>query len=76
MQEPAALDWDRIIHKNVRTSDLEQIGNIASEDGESIIILGDRSGEYKVPKSQVSEFDGSQVHLDLPMREMGKYIVK
>lgn len=76
MQKPAVIDWDRVIHKNVRTSDLEQIGNIGSEDGESIVILGDRSVQYKVPKSHVAEFDGSQVHLDLPMREMGKYIVK
>ena len=28
MSEPAVLDWDRIIHKNVRSSDGQDAGNV------------------------------------------------
>lgn len=76
LKEPAVLNWDRIIHKNVRTSDGEQIGNVASEDADAIVVLADRSREYKIPKLHIAGFDGSQVYLDLPLGELAKYRFK
>ena len=35
MSEPAVLDWDRIIHKNVRSSDGQDAGNVDAIDGDS-----------------------------------------
>ena len=73
MQEPPVLNWDKTIHKNTRTSDDEPAGYIAAEDSESIIVLAGGFREYKVPKSHVVEFDGSQVFLDFTFRELEQY---
>jgi hypothetical protein len=35
MSEPAVLDWDKIIHKNVRSSDGQDAGNVDAIDGDS-----------------------------------------
>ncbi len=37
MSEPAVLNWDRIIHKNVRSKDFEDVGNVFAIDGDEII---------------------------------------
>ena len=34
MSEPAVLDWDRIVHKNVRSSDGQDAGNVDAIDGD------------------------------------------
>ena len=39
MSEPAVLDWDRIVHKNVRSSDGQDAGNIDAVDADSIVII-------------------------------------
>jgi hypothetical protein len=71
--EPAVLNWNNVIHKNVRTKDGEPLGYIAADDKESIIVLSSRFREYRIPKSQVTGFDGSVVLLDLEFREVGRY---
>ncbi|MEO9363155.1 MAG: hypothetical protein ABI348_04565 [Nitrososphaera sp.] len=73
--EPVVLRWDRVIHKGVRTKDGVPVGNIASEEPDSIVVLGTRSRVYKIPKSHVESFDGSQVQVDIPAQEMGSYRV-
>lgn len=71
--EPAVLNWNNVIHKNVRTKDGEPLGYIAADDKESIIVLSSGFREYRIPKSQVTGFDGSVVLLDLEFREVGRY---
>jgi hypothetical protein len=71
--EPAVLNWNNVIHKNVKTKDGEPLGYIAADDKESIIVLSSRFREYRIPKSQVTGFDGSVVLLDLEFREAGRY---
>lgn len=73
LREPAVLNWDRVVHKNVRTKDGEPLGYIASEDKDFILILSSGSREYKIPKPYVEAFDGSQVFLDLEFREVSRY---
>lgn len=75
-QEPAVLQWDRVMHKGVRTQDGEPIGYIAADDSESIFVLSSRSREYRIPKSRVTAFDGSTVYLDLDYGELGQFSVK
>ena len=75
MQGSAALQWDKVIHKGARTQDGEAVGYIAAEDKDSIIVLSSRFREYKIPKSHVKEFDGSQVYLDFPFSDLGLYKV-
>jgi hypothetical protein len=54
--ESPVLDWDR-----VRMKDGAPVGNIAAEDQDFIVILGSRSKQYRIPKSSVEDFDGSEV---------------
>lgn len=73
LSEPAVLSWDSVIHKGVRTKDGKPLGYIAAEDEECIYVLSSKFREYRIPKSQVREFDGSVVLLDLQFGKVGRY---
>ncbi len=63
----AVVNWDRIVHKNVRTLDNQGIGKvIAVPNDEDTIIISSQSGseQYKIPRSSVSGFDGAEVLLN------------
>jgi uncharacterized protein (TIGR02271 family) len=63
----AVVNWDRIIHKNVRTLDNQGMGRVISvpNDEDTIIISSQGGGEqYKIPKSVVSGFNGAEVLLN------------
>jgi hypothetical protein len=76
LSEPAVLNWDTIIHKGARTKDGELLGYIAAEDEGCIYVLSSRFKEYRIPKSQVKEFDGSVVLLDLQFGKVGQYKIR
>jgi uncharacterized protein (TIGR02271 family) len=64
----AVVNWDRIIHKNVRTMDNQGIGKvIAVPNDEDTIIISSQSGgeQYKIPRSFVSGFNGAEVLLNV-----------
>jgi len=67
------VQWDKVIHKSARTEDGQQVGYIAADDDESIIILASEFREYNVPKSHVKAFNGSQVYLDFPSNKLEQY---
>ena len=71
MSDPAVIDWDRIIHKNVRTKDMDGAGNVVAIDGDSVII-STQGGQhqYKIPKSHVEGYNGAEVYLDLSVGEL------
>jgi hypothetical protein len=78
LSEPAAaaaavLNWDRVIHKGVRTKDGEPLGYIAAEDGECIYVLSSGFREYRIPKWHVMEFNGAEVLLGLQFEKVGLY---
>ena len=73
LSELAVLNWDSVIHKGVRTKDGKPLGYIAAEDEECIYVLSSKFREYRIPKSQVMEFDGSVVLLDLQFGKVGRY---
>ena len=55
MSEDAVVNWDAIIHKNVRSKDGQDAGNVdAIIEGDTVVITseGDRQ-EYNVPKSEI-----------------------
>jgi hypothetical protein len=56
------INWDSIIHKNVRSKDGQDAGNIDAIEGDTVVITseGDRQ-EYNVPKSQVEGYDGAEI---------------
>lgn len=76
LQEPAVLQWDRVIHKGARTQDGEPIGYIAADDSESLYGLASSFREYKIPKSRVVTFDGSTVYLDFDYGELGQFSIR
>jgi hypothetical protein len=75
MSEPVILHWERVIHKNVRSRDGYDIGNIISEAGDIMTVMQGASREYNIPKSAVDGFDGSEVHLSMTYSEVQAYKV-
>ena len=76
MSEPPVLDWDRIVHKNVRSSDGQDAGNVDAVDADSIVIISEGArGEYKISKTQVDGYNGAEVFLKLSLGELEKYKV-
>jgi len=73
MSEPAILHWERVMHKNVRSKDRADVGNIISEAGDYFTIMQGASREYNVPKSCVEGFDGSEVYLNISYSELMNY---
>jgi hypothetical protein len=69
MSEPAVLDWDRIVHKNVRSSDGQDAGNVDAIDGDSIVIITEGARkEYKISKSRIEGYNGAEVFLKLTIK--------
>jgi hypothetical protein len=74
MSEPPVLDWDRIVHKNVRSKDRADVGNVDAVNEDSIVIVTEGArGEYKIPKSEVDAFDGAEVFLKSTISELRKF---
>jgi hypothetical protein len=76
LSEPALLNWASVIHKGVTTKGGEPLGYIAAEDEECIYVLSSKFKEYRIPKSQVKEFDGSVALLDLQIGNVSRYKVR
>ena len=75
MSEPVIQRWDRVIHKNVRSKDGMDIGNVISESGDTFTVMQGASREYNFPKSAVEGFDGSELLLSIPFSEVQRYKV-
>ena len=76
MSEPPVLDWDRIVHKNVRSKDGQDAGNVDAIEGDTVVVTseGDRK-EYNLPKSQIEGYNGAEVLLKITYGELDKYKV-
>ena len=75
MSEPVIQRWDRVIHKNVRSKDRIDIGNVISEAGDTFTVMQGASREYNFPKSAVEVFDGSELYISIPFSELQRYRV-
>jgi hypothetical protein len=75
-EDSPVLDWDRIVHKNVRSKDGQDAGNVDAVDADSIVIITEGARkEYMLPKSQVEAFNGAEVFLKLSIAELEKFKV-
>jgi hypothetical protein len=76
MSKDTVVDWESTIHKNVRSKDGQDAGNVDAIEGDIVVITseGDRK-EYNVPKSEVEGYNGSEVSLKITFGELGKYKV-
>jgi hypothetical protein len=76
MSGSAVLNWDRAVHKNVRSSDGQDAGNINAIDEDLLVIITEGAcKEYRIPKLQVDGYNGTEVFLKLTTRESEKYRV-
>ena len=74
MPETPVANWESIIHKNVRSADGEDSGNVIAVEGDTILVdsEGDR-GHFIIPKSLVADFNGAEVILNKPRAELYQY---
>ncbi|MCS7140781.1 MAG: hypothetical protein NZ888_01170 [Candidatus Nitrosocaldus sp.] len=72
------LDSKNILNKPVVTSDGYLRGHIVGQtDKELVLIEGTwRVRKYNIPKSLVTNFDGSYIYISIPDKEMEKYRAK
>ncbi len=75
MSEPVIQHWDRVIHKNVRSKERIDIGNVISESGDTFTVMQGAKREYNIPKSAVEGFDGSELYLSISYSEVQRYKV-
>jgi hypothetical protein len=62
-------NWDRLVLKGVRSSDNEDMGNIISIDKDSLFLMTGRH-IFKISKSFVQGFNGSEVLLNVPSSDV------
>jgi hypothetical protein len=62
-------NWDRLVLKGVRSSDGEDMGNIIAIVMDSLFLMTGRH-VFKIPKSFVQGFNGSEVSLGVPAAEV------
>lgn len=63
------VHWDRLIHKGVRSNDMQDMGNVIAIDDQNITNMQARH-EFKVPKTCVDDFNGSEVFLNISERDV------
>jgi uncharacterized protein (TIGR02271 family) len=72
------INWDRIIHKNVRTADNQAMGKVIAvpDDEENVIISSQSANDiYRVPRSMVAGFNGAEVQLGVTSDSMASFHV-
>ena len=75
MSDPV-VNWDAIVHKNVRSKDGQDAGNVDAIDADTVVIITEGARkEYNLPKSQVEGFNGAEVSLKVTFGELEKYRV-
>ena len=72
----SVVNWDSIVHKNVRSKDFEDAGNVDAVNADSVIITsqGDRK-EYSLPKDKIEGYNGAEVFLNISLKELQSYKV-
>jgi hypothetical protein len=72
----AIVNWESIVHKNVRSRDGQDAGNVDAIIENTVVITtqGDRR-EYNIPKTQVEGFNGAEVTLKNTLDELEAYRV-
>jgi hypothetical protein len=62
-------NWDRLVLKGVRSNDNDDMGNIISIEKDSLFLMTGRH-VFKIPKTFVEGFNGSEVTLNVPSSEV------
>jgi hypothetical protein len=72
----AVVNREAIVHKNVRSRDMQDAGNVDAITRDIVVITtqGDRE-EYNLPKTEVDGFNGAEVFLKVTLAELESYRV-
>ena len=71
------VDWDSIVHKGVRTKDMQPVGNVTAVTDSSIVITSEGArDEFNVPKEEVEAFNGAEVALNTTLDRFEQFKVK
>jgi len=72
----AVVNWEAIVHKNVRSKDGQDAGNVDAILGDIVVITtqGDRR-EYNLPKTPAEGFNGAEVFIRNTLDELERYRV-
>jgi hypothetical protein len=74
MSSDVIRNWDKILHKNVRSKDMDGVGNVVGINDDSISITTQGSQHiYKIPKSHIEGYNGAEVFLDLSTADMSNH---
>lgn len=74
MSDSPVVDWEAIVHKNVRSKDRADVGNVDAIETDGIVVITEGArGEYRIPKSEVEGFNGAEVFLRSNIAELKKY---
>ncbi len=74
ISDSPVVDWEAIVHKNVRSKDRADVGNVDAIETDAIVIITEGArGEYRIPKSEVEGFNGAEVFLRSNIAELKKY---
>lgn len=68
-------DWDNIVKskKNVRSKDNTPIGNVIANYANHILVIDDVNNHtYKIPKSYVENYNGSELFLSINRQDLKK----
>lgn len=66
-------NWEAIVHKNARTSDRVDAGNVINVEEDTIVLERGPTAEYVIPKEDVDGFYGSEVSLNITYKELEQY---
>ncbi|MDQ6723266.1 MAG: hypothetical protein M3Z01_03255 [Thermoproteota archaeon] len=70
-------DWDSIIHKGVRSKEMQAVGSVTAVTPTSIIVTSDGArDEYNIPKDEVESYNGSEVFLKATYDRFNHFKVK
>ncbi len=70
-------DWDSIIHKGIRTKDMQPVGNVTAVTDTSIVITSEGArDEYNVLKEEVEAYNGAEVILNSIFNRFEQFRVK
>ena len=76
MSEPV-LDWNKIVHTNVLTSDKHNAGSVIATVNDKITVGSEaEKRQYELPKTSIERFSGSEVFLKIPYAELDNYELK
>jgi len=71
------LDWDSILHKGVRTSNMQAVGVVVPITDDSIVVTSEGAkSEYNIPKDEVSSYNGSEVIISPDNNRLSQFYQK